>query len=253
MLVLNSGQVPWEIRRQIEVVFSSMVREINKKVPNVKIIMIIDQKNHIRRRSAGGNFQADKIIELFLIFGSRKERIDIKERLADEFTRLDLIEATGNDNFVNIFYESLDLLGQLDIQFYKNKYEPEDIEESEEKSRFKQGKDLFSSQPACIGFMLSIARYLFGRPGLDTDPNQQKERWNELNSHAKKLLARLEEMDNEKIGDFLDFTTLNEVISKGRIARKIGEFEREFFHKAFTVLIEDNFSLPNMTPCWRAY
>ncbi len=243
MLVLNSGQVPWDLRRQIEVVFSSMVHEMSTKVPNIELLKLDDQR---RRGSAGGQFQADRIIELFLVFGARKEKVDTKERLADEFTRLDLIEATGNEEFVSIFYQAIDLLGRLDKQF--SRYRPE----SDGRNRFNIGKDLFSSQPACIGFILAIARYVLGRPGLDLEPQEQKRRWEALVSEANKLIERLNKLnDNDEIGAFLDFVTLNEAIS--RRTGKVGEFERDFFHKAFGALIEDNFSFPNMTPCWRAY
>lgn len=243
MLVLNSGQVPWDLRRQIEVVFSSMVHEMSTKVPNIELLKLDDQR---RRGSAGGQFQADRIIELFLVFGARKEKIDTKERLADEFTRLDLIEATGNEEFVNIFYQAIDLLGKLDKQF--SKYRPD----SDGGNRFNSGKDLFSSQPACIGFILAIARYVLGRPGIDLEPPEQKRRWELLASKANELIQRLDNMDeNDDLGAFLDFVTLNEAI--GRRTGKVGEFERDFFHKAFGALIEDGFSFPNMTPCWRAY
>jgi hypothetical protein len=63
MLVLNTGQVPWNLRRQIEVVFRSMIREIKEKVKSIEVLAIRDQS----RRSCAGQFQADQIIELFLV------------------------------------------------------------------------------------------------------------------------------------------------------------------------------------------
>jgi hypothetical protein len=53
------------------------------------------------------------------------------------------------------------------------------------------------------------------------------------------------------MGDFLDFQTLNEIIRKK--PGKSSYFERDFFLQAFKVLIEENFELENLTPCWRAY
>ena len=35
MLVLNTGQVPWNVRRQIEVIFSGIIKEIKTKVDNI--------------------------------------------------------------------------------------------------------------------------------------------------------------------------------------------------------------------------
>lgn len=245
MLVLNSGQVPWDIRRQIEVIFSAMVHEMSTTVPNIELLKLDDQR---RRGNAGGQFQADRIIELFLIFGSRKEKVDTKERLADEFTRLDLIESTGNEDFVSIFYSAVDLLGKFDKQFSRYKLESTD---TKSQNRFNIGRDLFSSQPACIGFILAIARHVLGRPGLDFESTEKQQRWRALSNDADKLINRLQHMNDEELGFFLDFMTLNEAIN--RRTGKVGEFERDFFHKAFAALIEDKFSFTKMTPCWRAY
>jgi hypothetical protein len=200
--------------------------------------------NEERRRSTSGQFQADNVIELFLVFGVRKEKIDLQERLADEFTRLDFIESTANSNFTNIFYEVMDYLAKFDraIAVYRD----ENLE-----GYFKDGKDLFSSQPACVGFVTSIALSVLGRPGFDYDSVKQNKRWNQIKGYATNLLERLSTLDNQEMGDFLDFQTLNEIIRKK--PGKSSYFEREFFLQAFKVLIEENFELEKMTPCWRAY
>ncbi|MEY2914099.1 MAG: hypothetical protein RLZZ184_3408, partial [Cyanobacteriota bacterium] len=104
MLVLNTGQVPWDIRRQIETVFQGIIKELKEKFPVIEIIPITD-KNHKNKRSSPGQFQSDDIIELFLVFGAKKVKIDIPERLAEEFIRLDFISSTSNPNLTNIFYE----------------------------------------------------------------------------------------------------------------------------------------------------
>ena len=241
MLVLNTGQVPWNLRRQIEIVFRSIIKELKEKFSSSIEIMEINEE---RRRSNPGQFQADNVIELFLVFGARKEKIDLQEKLADEFTRLDFIESTANSNFTNIFYEVMDYLARLDqaIAVYKD----ENLE-----GYFKEGKDLFSSQPACVGFVTSIALSVLGRPGFDYDSAKQNERWKQIKEHANNLLQKLSKLNNQEMGIFLDFLTLNEIIRKK--PGKSSYFEREFFLQAFKVLIEENFDLENMTPCWRAY
>lgn len=240
MLVLNTGQVPWNIRRQIEIVFRSNIKELKQKFPLIEIMEINDE----RRRTNPGQFQADNVIELFLVFGARKEKIDLQERLADEFTRQDFIESTSNSNFTNIFYEVMNYLAKLDkaIAVYKG----ETLE-----GYFKEGRDLFSSQPACVGFVTAIALSVLGRPGLDYESVKQNEKWNQIKNHANNLLERLSQLDNQEIGAFLDLPTLNELIRKK--PGKSSYFEREFFLQAFKVLIEENFEVKNMTPCWRAY
>ena len=44
MLVLNTGQVPWNLRRQIETVFSTMINEIKISVPEMDVYTI-DEPN----------------------------------------------------------------------------------------------------------------------------------------------------------------------------------------------------------------
>ncbi len=242
MLILNTGQVPWNLRRQIEVVFRMMLREIKKEIPDMKVWEVDDKM----RRKAPGQFQANEIIELFLVFGSRKEKIDVKERLADEFTRLDFIEATSERKFTQTFYEFLKLLFRFDKVF--GSYVCEDGEEGMG-NRFNSGKKLFASQPARVGFAAAIAVHVFGRPGVHRE--DQKERWKVIRENAENLLDRLEKRNSADIGIFLDFTTLNEAIS--RSSGKVGNFERKFFLDAFKVLVEENFNLDNMRACWRAY
>ena len=239
MLVLNTGQVPWNIRRQIEIVFRSNIKELQARFPDIEIMEVDDG----RRRSRAGQFQANNIIELFLVFGARKEKVELQEKLADEFTRQDFIESAANPDFTSIFYEVVDYLSKLDIAI--SNYRGDDLE-----GFFKEGKDLFSSQPACVGFVTAIALKVLGRPGLDHNPETQNEQWVQIKNNLDGLLERLSELDNNEMSQFLDFQTLNEVIRKK--SGKASYHEREVFFQAFKVLIEDKFNPPSMTPCWRA-
>ncbi len=240
MLVLNTGQIPWNLRRQIETVFQANLKELKSKFPDIEIFKVDDQGKRINARQ----YHADKVIELFLVFGARKEKVDLKERLADEFTKQDFIESVANPNFTNIFYEVIGCLADFDkvISAYKN---------TEEEGSFKEGKDLFSSHAACIGFVTSIALYVQGRPGNDYDSEEQNKRWNQIKNNANQLFAKLEKMKPGEIGDFLDFPILNELISQK--PGKSANFERTFFLGAFKVLREEKFDVKTMTPCWRAY
>ncbi|MFB2893414.1 hypothetical protein ACE1CI_10915 [Aerosakkonemataceae cyanobacterium BLCC-F50] len=238
MLVLNTGQVPWNIRRQIEIVFLSIIKELKQKSTSVEIWEINDEK----RSSSPGQFQANNIIELFLVFGARKEKIDLQERLADEFMRQDFIESAANANFTNIFYEVIDYLGKFDKAIAKAK-----DENSEE--YFKDGNLFRKSQPACVGFVTAISLSVLGRPGSDHSPERQNEKWNQIKNGADQMLQRLSSLNSSEIRNFLDFPTLNELIGK----KPAKSNEREFFVQAFRTLIEENFQVDNMTPCWRSY
>ena len=239
MLVLNTSQVPWNIRRQIEIVFRQIIKELKEKSPSVQILGENEEK---QRRLSSGQFQADNVIELFLVCSARKEKIDLQERLADEFLKQDLIESVANSNFTNIFYEVIDYLGKFDKAIAK--YKDENSE-----GYFKNGKDLFGSQPACVGFVTAIGLCVLGRPGSDHNSETQNEKWKQLKNDADQMLQYLSPLDSSQMGIFLDFPTLNELIGK----KPAKSNEREFFLQAFKTLIEEKFKVSNMTPCWRAY
>lgn len=242
MLVLNTGQVPWDIRRQIETVFQGIIKELKEKFSEIEIITLTD-KNHKNKRSSPGQFQSDDIIELFLVFGAKKVKIDIPERLAEEFIRLDFISSTSNPNLTNIFYEVMFCLYKFDQAI--SRYQNEEIQ-----GYFQKGKDLFSSQPACVGFVTALAFSILGRPGNDYEPEEQNQKWQDIKNNTDILLTKIDKLSNDEIGNFLDFPTLNELISK-KTGRK-DFFEREFFLQAFNLLISEKFNIDNMTQCWRA-
>jgi hypothetical protein len=246
MLVLNTGQVPWNLRSQIEVVFRSLIIELQKAVPGLEVLQLQDG----RRRSKGGQFQANELVEMFLVFGSRKEKIDIRERLADEFTRLDFIEAAADKDFAKHFSGALDVLVRLDTTFDRFK-KPRGAKDKD--IRFSAGKDLFASQPACVGLITAIATDVFGRPGTSRSPDEQIRRLTKITEGLRRLEKKLSTVTADDIEEFLAFQTLNEAISRGKTGLSVGDMEREFFLKGFQVLLDENFGLENMTPCWRAY
>ena len=241
MLVLNTGQVPWNLRRQVEVIFSSVTKQIQETVKQITIVNVDDGT----RRTKGAVFRASDLIELFLVFGARKEKIDVRKELSDEYTRLDLIEATSEEGFTDRFCDVLALLVELDIAF--DTYKPEVAE-----GRFQKGRDLFSSQPACVGFVTAIALELFGRPGAEFSPDESAARWQKLERACKLMLGRLRRLNKEDIGKFLEFSTLNETIVRTK-SGGVGDFEREYFLKAFQVMVDERFKIESMAPCWRAY
>lgn len=240
MLVLNTGQVPWNLRRQIEVVFTSMIKEINEKVKEISIITIDDK----RRRKTPGEFQANDIVELYLTFGARKEVVDTKDRLADEFVRLDFIGATEATSITLIFYECLNFLATIDKQFGRHNTPGED-------GRFVDGIDLFKSQPARVGFITALAKRIMGRPGNDRGEEEQNITWEQLKTELTEFTTRLSELSDQEIGIFLAYDSLNENIA--RKSSRVGQFEREFFTKAFETLIEERFDVTDLQVCWRAY
>lgn len=243
MLVLNSGQVPWDIRRQLETVFGSVLKQIQSEVTDISIFNVDEG----RRRRSAKQYQSNDILEMFLVFCSRKEKIDIKERLSDEFVRLDFLDLTSKSDSTQLFVEALSLMANLDYCFAQVTSESED-----EKVRFLNGIDIFSSQPARVGFMVSTAIFMLGRPGNTHPKEVLSERWDGFRKSLEELLARMKDMSNEELEIFLALPTLSEKLA-GRKSSKVGDFEREFFKTAFTTLYEEGANLTSFEICWNAY
>lgn len=239
MLVLNTGQVPWNIRRQIETVFTSMIDEIKMRVPNMEIYTINDSK----RRSQAGQFHGKDIIELYLAFGARKEKVDTKERLADEFTKLDFIDATVTNEFSEIFYLVLGKLASLDIVF--GKYT------TLKKDRFSNGTDLFRSQPARVGFITAIAKKIFGRPGVSKESEKIDKASKSILEEIEKVIIKINHFSNNQLEEYLAFPVLNEKLDTK--SSRVGDFEREFFTKSFETFVEDGDDLNSLSICWMSY
>lgn len=245
MLILNTGQVPWNVRRQLEVLFSPIKQAISLTVPEATIYSIDDAK----RRSASTQYQGDDVIELFLVFGSRKEKIELKERIAEEFTRLDFIETTEKNDLMDLFTRCFHMLNKLDAKLGEARNETED--NNGKKPKFFNGSDLFSSQPARIGFMVALSLKIIGRPGVDKTTEYQQETLQKVESDFNAFMENLNSLSNEELMSFLSFDILNEIIDKP--STKVGDFERTFFKEAFLSLIEQNFQVSNFDSCWRAY
>lgn len=250
MLVLNTGQVPWNLKRQISVIFNSMISEIGERCTSVELLEDALGKN--KKRWRGGQFQPETAVEMYLGFGSRRENIDTKEKLTDEFTRLDFIEATSEEEFTSNFYEFFDLLAQLDKKLSSYQAVRTEVEDSENKERFAKGRDLFSSQPACVGFTAAIAQKIYGRPGMDKSFEEVTLNTILIKKQLRDLVDRLSDITEAEIGDYLDFPTLNQVLSSRSAKSSVGTIERTFFFRAFAILIDEKFILRSLTPCWRA-
>lgn len=240
MLVLNTGQVPWNLRRQVETVFSTMINEMKSAIPEMEVYTVDDGN----RRTQGGQYHANDLIELYLAFGGRKEKVDTKERLADEFTRLDFIEATENKDFSEIFYKTLRSLALIDIELGKYQAQEND-------NRFSNGKDLFKSQPARVGFVTAMTKKIYGRPGIEKSEEEILQGLQKIEKITSTLIERLRAMSNEVLGSFLSLNTLSEKLSVK--SSRVGDFEREFFTKSFDTLLEIGSEIPSMEVCWQSY
>lgn len=243
MLVLNTGQVPWTLARQLSVVYAPLLKEIKKNVANLDRMFTPDKPG---RRVAGGQFSSDSLVELYLAFSLRKTNVDTRESLSEEFSRLDFVDNLSDDAFQSNFYSTLSTLVDLDIVF--DRYDPPST------GRLSRGKDIFGSQPARIGFVrcrrTACSGPPVGRPGLERTQAERKTRMAAIIKNAGALKAKLLKLNTAGLGAFLKLDVLSEILDKK--VGQVGRYERAVFNEAFKVLIDEGFDVPHMQPCWRA-
>lgn len=241
MLVLNTGQVPWSLSRQLAVVYAPLIEEIRENVPELDRVFGPDKPG---RRVGPAQYGSDALVELYLAFSLRKTTVDTKEALSEEFSRLDFVENLSRRDFQLQFYTCLSVMVGLDNAF--SRFDP-DVGSAE---RYVRGKNVFDSQPARIGFVTAVAQYALGRPGMDRPEVKAAERVAKIASQAELLIARLDALAPENVAEFLALGVLRERLDVR--SGQVGRFERSVFFEAFKVLIDEGFELKDLEPCWRA-
>jgi hypothetical protein len=239
MLVLNTGQVPWTLARQLSVIYAPLLHEIKSNVPSIARIITPDKPG---RRVSGGEFSSEALIELFMAFSLRKTNIDTRESLSEEFSRLDLVANVADEKVQGYFYQTLSTMAQLDIAF--------DSLDVASQGRFARGRDIFSSQPARIGYIVAVSQHVLGKIGLEKSPEERTTRMDALVKNTKQLTEKLAASSTDELRNFLRLDVLSEILD--RKVGQVGRYERAVFFEAFKLLIEERFAVPDMEPCWRA-
>lgn len=240
MLILNTGQVPWEIARQLETVYSQLVRVVRDHAPaGVEIYSKDDEK---RRRSAG-KYQASAIVRLFLAFSARRAEFDLKDRVAEDFARLDAIESSAHEEFVDYFIRTFILLVKLDFAFSRLD-EVVDVGSV----RISSGKDFFNNEPALTGFFVATAIHLFDAPGFNIDWSTTENKMSGAERTIDAVTGRLDKMSLAELAIFLQLETLNDRLNQR--SGQVGRFEKDLFVRSFSTLLNRGDELQDMTPCW---
>lgn len=245
MLVLNTGQVPWDLKRQLETLYRPIVAKIKKEVTNVRVIGL----DHLNRRSQAGEYRSTRIIELFLAYTSRSIDVDVRERVAEEFAKIDITEATSTDEFFPLFVETVRLMSNLDAQFDRVGRE----KLSDPEAKVKSGRDIFTSAPASIGFVVAVAEHLFGTPGFDYDLSVAKVEIVRVKNNIESLIVHMSDLSDDELVVFIDFDTLNQMLTAR--SSRIGEYERNLYKRAFLLLLSKSkqlISQGSLAPCWQA-
>jgi len=239
MLVLNTGQVPWTLARQLTVVYAPLLAEIKQNVKSIDRILTPDS---VGRRVSGAQFSSEALVELYMAFSLRKTSVDTRESLSEEFSRLDLVEKVADEAVQKLFYRTLATMAKLDLAF--------DNYESKAGGRFKRGRDIFSSQPARTGYIVAVAQYVLGKVGLERTPKEREARMKSVESWSQSLATRLSKLSGPKLATFLKLDVLSELLDVK--VGQVGRYERSMFFEAFRLLITEEFDVPTMEPCWRA-
>lgn len=248
MLVLNTGQVPWDLKRQLDVLYRPLLKKVSDQIDDIRVIANGDPS----RRSQAGTYKSSRIVELFLAFTSRSTDIDIKDKMADEFAKIDITDAASNEEYFPLFVDALKLLVDMDAQFDRV---TRGVIEPNEDARIKVGRDIFTSAPASIGFIVAVAEKVLGLAGFDYDIENAKKSMTELKADLATLTDHMKSLSPEELADFIDFDTLNEILKARSRSSRIGEAERSFYLKAFSALFnysEKLISNGSIYPCWRA-
>ncbi|HAH0825304.1 TPA: hypothetical protein HHG21_004819, partial [Escherichia coli] len=189
MLVLNTGQVPWDIKRQLDTIYDSIIKELKESIPNLDIRLI----GQSSRRTQAGQYQSSKLIEYFLCFSSRKTDIDLKEKVSEDFARMDAIESTSDNDFLSKFKSVLKLMVDLDHEFSRFKDE-------QQEGRIKVGKDIFTSIPAGVGFVAAAATYIYGPPGFKSTKEESDRCCQDLIKKVSGLIDKLKDLKENELG-----------------------------------------------------
>jgi hypothetical protein len=249
MLVLNTGQVPWEVARQLETIYQPLLSKIQERLSQE--ITVAGVNRPPRTVLDSHSYPSDELIELLLIFSSRKREINLKDQLAQDFARIDMIESSAHGEFLEYFCQAITLLNRLNAAFSTYQPAPHDTL----LTRFKNGSDLFASFTAKIGFISALSVFLFNRPGFEIDWQSVEPKWAKIKTGINRLVNSLESTTNgSEKAEILQFDELEERLLKHRVAStQVGRFEREYFEKAFSILFENIEKIHTLTPCWMAY
>ncbi len=244
MLVLNTGQVPWRVGKQLEVVYAPLVEEITRQVDIPKVL----DNAEAERRTKAGQYKPDDIVQTYIAFGLRKTDIDTNETLADEFSRIDLTEAHTGDRYNRFFYPILDMMVQLDQAFSRLDAE---FEIGDDAPSVKIGRNIFDKLTARIGFVVAMTVSVLGRPGITRDDDEAEKAIETRKSQVSGFIERLSKLDASELQAFLKLDLLAERLD-GQKRAAVGRHERAFFDNAFKALIEEGFEVDDLEPCWRA-
>lgn len=199
------------------------------------------------KRTSAGEYHKNQIVELFLSYNLRSEKVDVQTQLAEDFQKIDMMGTLRSEETIEVFTEILAKLCELDLALG-------DINErlSYVQGKFMDGKSLFSSHPARIGFVVAATHLIVGKIGRDKSQKQSEKALSLFYKNADTIINILIKLKNEedKIKEFLEFDVLNDLILS-LPKSKVGDSERNGFKNIFTELLREEDEIQSLQPYWR--
>ncbi len=260
MLVLNTGQVPWNTRRQLEVIYSHLEKSVmcavknkNPELANKIIINAIDDK---KRRTQSGVFNKSALIEMYLSFNTRNTKVNLSNEIAEELQRFDMIESIEKEENFSFFIEIFILLCRFDLTLGAYPINNEDDDTilldhiDVKESPIKQGKNFFTNIPIIMGFMAACADYVLGAVNALRTLETKNKKLEIVKKHFDYIINKIE---TDKNTGYMDFDILNSALSSLSKKGNIGENQRKYFKDVFISIIkyDDLSELPTLASLWR--
>lgn len=248
MLVLNTGQTPWNTRRQVEVVFSNLAKsiedELHKQHPDYKEMVKLAQIDENKKRTQAGIYPLNSVIEMYLGFNTRNVKVQVSDELSEEYQRFDMMESIEMSDSLKYFVTSFGLMCKLDFCLANN------ISNIGDKRQFGEGKDIFASAPVRMGFIVACAETILGKISTKRTSEDMENRKNKL---CDQIDVIVEKIDKEKDNpNFMELELLNDVCDKLPKTRFGDEMRRLFKNIFVEIFRDDSFAeSTSMEPFWR--
>lgn len=178
-------------------------------------------------------------------YNIRNVKINVSDELAEEYQRFDMMESIEKEQSFQNFVCILGMMCKLDLAFAKWG------KNSEISGQFSEGKDIFGSSTACIGFVVASAEYIMGKISVERKAEDIMKRKQKYIDQMKLVLKHLDEEVIQN-NDFLSLDILNSVCASLPKSR-IGDEMRRLFKDAFLSLLkyEDIYEIHSLEVFWR--
>ena len=249
MLVLNTGQTPWNTRRQIEVIYGNLSKSIEQGLyetyPELREKIELYAIDDGKRRTQAGKYHKSSVIELYLGFNIRNVKINVSDELAEEYQRFDVMESIEADDTFDVFICIFGMMCKLDLAFAQY------TKKCEESGQFTEGKDIFGSSTSCVGFVVASAEFIYGKISVKRTKDKVIDKLKEYKKQMRVIIDQVNRNVIEK-HEYLSLEVLNAKCA-GLPKTRIGDEMRIMFKDAFMSMLkyEDMDEISSLGDFWR--